>query len=100
MTGRTHDIAAVVAVSAVGLTQTLDPINYPTLGLLVLATLVGGLAPDLDQVGSGLWRKLPGGWLVDNIFNFMLIGGHRAISHSIVGIFLFRWLFDYGIWPL
>ena len=100
MTGRTHDIAAVVAVSAVALTQPLPSMNFQTLGLAVLATLVGGLAPDLDQVGSGLWRKLPGGWFVDNIFNFVLIGGHRAISHSLVGIFLAYYIFGFILGPL
>lgn len=100
MTGRTHDIAAVVAVSAIGLTQTIPAINYPTLGLTIVATLTGGLAPDLDQVGGGLWRKLPGGWVIDNIFNFVLIGGHRSISHSLIGVLLFRWLFDLLLTPL
>ncbi len=100
MTGRTHDIAAVVAVSAVALTQPLPSLNFQTLGLGILATLLGGLAPDLDQVGSGLWRKLPGGWFVDNIFNFILIGGHRAISHSLVGVFFAYHIFGFILDPL
>jgi inner membrane protein len=74
--------------------------NFQTLGLGVLASLLGGLAPDLDQVGSGLWRKLPGGWFVDNIFNFVLIGGHRAISHSLIGIFLAHHIFGFILTPL
>lgn len=100
MTGRTHDLAAVVAVSAIGLTQSIPTINYPTLGLTIIATLIGGLAPDLDQATGSLWRKLPAGYWAGKIFNFFLIGGHRSISHSLVGVFLFRFLFDLLLNPL
>lgn len=100
MTGRTHDMAAVTFVSAVLLTQTIPSINFQTLGVGVIATLIGGLAPDLDQATGALWNRLPAGYYMGKIFNWVLIGGHRAISHSIIGLFLFRWLFDFLLNPL
>lgn len=55
------------------------------------ANLIGGLTPDIDQPTADLWHKLPGGTLYSRLITPFL-GGHRYISHSLLGIFLFGWI--------
>jgi inner membrane protein len=56
---------------------------------------VGGLAPDIDQSTAELWGRVRGGNILGKLLS-PLFGGHRFISHSILGIFLFgfglKWL--------
>src|SRR5947207_10725875 len=88
MTGRTHDLAAFTAL---GIFAAIYPLPHMTLGTLlfaVSANLVGGLAPDIDQSTATLWRRLPAGSIWGKLLS-PLFGGHRFISHSTIGIFLF-----------
>jgi inner membrane protein len=89
MTGRTHDVAALVAVSAVVLRQPLPPTDAVTLAACAVATFLGGLAPDLDKPGSKLWQKIPGGSILAGLVRPAFIGGHRHLSHSLLGTALF-----------
>jgi len=91
MTGRTHDLAAFTAVSYVAVTHTLEPMSLATLIVSFTACMVGGLAPDIDQPTADLWHRLPAGGIIGRIFTPFL-GGHRFISHSILGIFIFGFL--------
>ncbi|MDH7570085.1 MAG: metal-dependent hydrolase [Armatimonadota bacterium] len=88
MTGRTHDIAALAAVSLAAHGRPLPALDACTLAACAFATFAGGLAPDLDKPGSTLWRRIPGGsilaWLVRPAF----MGGHRHLSHSALGAVL------------
>jgi len=88
MTGRTHDLAAFTALSYVVATQPLHQVTLATGIVSIMVTLVGGLTPDIDQPTADLWRKFPAGSLVGRIL-YPLLGGHRYISHSILGIVLF-----------
>lgn len=88
MTGRTHDLAAFTALSYIVLTNPLHPISLATALFAFSANMIGGLAPDIDQPTADLWRKLPGGMFYSRLFTPFL-GGHRYISHSILGIILF-----------
>lgn len=89
MTGRTHDLAAFTALSLVVATQPLPTdITLATGIVAISANFVGGLAPDIDQSTATLWGRLRGGRIWGRIFA-PLFGGHRFISHSILGIFLF-----------
>lgn len=89
MTGRTHDLAAFTALSYVVATQPLpQDITLATAIVAISANFVGGLAPDIDQSTATLWGRLRGGRIWGKLFA-PLFGGHRFISHSIVGIFLF-----------
>lgn len=89
MTGRTHDLAAFTALSYVVATQPLpQDITLATAIVAISANFVGGLAPDIDQSTATLWGRLRGGRIWGRLFA-PLFGGHRFISHSIVGIFLF-----------
>src|SRR5258707_13912720 len=97
MTGRTHDLAAFTALSYILATQLIHPISLGTALVGFTANLVGGLAPDIDQPTADLWRRLPAGTIFGKLLS-PILGGHRFISHSIVGIFLFgiglRFLLD------
>lgn len=88
MTGRTHDVAAFCALTYVVAATPLFHMSLATGFVAFTANLIGGLAPDIDQPTADLWHKLPGGTFYSRIFT-PLLGGHRFISHSIVGIVLF-----------
>ena len=84
MTGRTHDLAAFTALGIFAATHPLPHMSLGTLLFAVSANLVGGLAPDIDQSTATLWRRLPAGSIWGKLLS-PLFGGHRFISHSIIG---------------
>jgi inner membrane protein len=88
MTGRTHDLAAFTALNIVLVTHTLPHITLGTALVAFGANMIGGLAPDIDQPTAELWGRIRGGSVIGRIF-FPFLGGHRFISHSLVGIILF-----------
>lgn len=94
MTGRTHDMAAFAALTAVVVTQPLPHITLATGIVAVVANLAGGIAPDIDQPTAPLWRNLPVGKYVGKTFDKFL-GGHRVLSHSILGAVLFGFIVHY-----
>lgn len=93
MTGRTHDLAAFTALSYAAATTPLQEISLATLGVAIGANFLGGLAPDLDQTTSEFWHHVRWGNVISRIIA-PLLGGHRFISHSIFGIFLFGFVVD------
>ncbi len=96
MTGRTHDLAAFSALGYVVVTASLPHLTIAT-GLVSLgANLLGGLAPDLDQPTSKLWRRLPAGSLLGRIVH-PFFGSHRLISHSLLGVVLFGFLAKFAL---
>src|SRR5579872_1829377 len=88
MTGRTHDLAAFSAIAYVVATGPLLHMSLATGLVAFTANLIGGLTPDIDQPTAALWHKLPGGTLYSRVVTPFL-GGHRFISHSLIGIGLF-----------
>lgn len=60
---------------------------------LIIATVIGSSAPDLDTSTGELWDKVPAGSLISRIINPIFIGGHRHLSHSLIGYFIFTGLF-------
>lgn len=91
MTARTHDVAAVTALAAAMLAWAPESLRLSTLLVALLANQLGGIAPDIDQPTAPLWHNLPEGHFVGKVFG-KLLGGHRFISHSILGLALFAWL--------
>jgi inner membrane protein len=91
MTARTHDLAAVTTLVVSALFVTLPSMSFGTVVLAVFANLVGGIAPDIDQPTAPFWRNLPVGRYFGKIVDAML-GGHRFISHSLLGLMLFGFL--------
>lgn len=88
MTGRTHDLAGFTTLTfAIVLLPTLPPMTLATAISAFGANFVGSLFPDIDQPTSDLWDNFRGGPFVSK-FVCKFLGGHRHISHSIVGIVL------------
>lgn len=89
MTGRTHDLAAFTALSYTIATQPIpQDLTLATVIVSISANFIGGLAPDIDQSTAELWGRIRGGSVLGKLLA-PLFGGHRFISHSIIGIFLF-----------
>lgn len=93
MTGRTHDLAAFTALSVVVVTQPLPEITMGTALVALGANMIGGIAPDIDQSTAPFWRNLPPMRIFGRLFG-KLVGGHRFLSHSILGMVVFGFLFN------
>jgi inner membrane protein len=91
MVARTHDLAAITALSAVVLIEPIRTITLSTAIIAIFANLIGGITPDIDQPTAPLWRNLPVGKFFGRLFD-RLAGGHRFLTHSIIGLVLFSLL--------
>lgn len=92
MTARTHDLAAITALAIViMLSASTKTFTLSTLIIAVIANQIGGIVPDIDQPTAPLWRNLPIGSYFGKIFG-KLLGGHRFLTHSILGLVLFNFL--------
>lgn len=91
MTGRTHDLAAITALGAVVLLEPARTITLATALIAVLANQIGGITPDIDQPTAPLWRNLPEGKIFGKVFD-KSVGGHRFLTHSLLGLALFGFL--------
>ncbi|MEP7204617.1 MAG: metal-dependent hydrolase [Candidatus Saccharibacteria bacterium] len=103
MIGRTHDLAAITALLAiVFIVSPTHNFSLATLLVALLANQIGGILPDIDQPTAPLWRNLPIGRLFGRAFD-SLLGGHRFLTHSLLGVTLFgslAWLLLNFIQPL
>ncbi len=88
MKARTHDLAAVTALGIVVMAQPEHTLTLGTAVVALVANQLGGIAPDIDQPTAPFWRNLPIGGICGRVVDKML-GGHRFITHSILGLILF-----------
>jgi inner membrane protein len=88
MTGRTHDLAAFTALGIITFINVPPPMRLSTILLAVLANQIGGILPDIDQPTAPLWRNLPEGKFFGKVFD-KSTGGHRFLTHSLLGVALF-----------
>ena len=104
MKARTHDLAAITALGVVVVSQPNLKMSLGTAIAGVIANQLGGIAPDIDQPIAPFWRNLPIGGFFGRVIGKML-GGHRFITHSLLGVALFgfavHWLlvFFHPIFP-
>jgi len=91
MTARTHDLAALTLLGLVLLANPLQNVALSTALVAILANQIGAIAPDLDQPTAPFWRQLPEGHFAGKFFG-KLLGGHRFLSHSLLGLALFAFL--------
>ncbi len=92
MIARTHDLAAIIGlVIVVILVSPIENLHLATILLAVLANQIGGIAPDIDQPTAPFWRNLPIGGVFGRVIGKML-GGHRFLTHSIIGLVLMGFL--------
>lgn len=86
MTGRTHDLAAITLAHGALVYAGFPQMTLGTCALASIATLIGAMIPDLDQPVAKLWRRIPIlGGVIGRVASLML-GGHRIITHSLVGM--------------
>ncbi len=91
MTARTHDVAAITALGIAALVMPIQMLTLSTAMLALFANQIGGIAPDIDQPTAPLWRNLAVGHVFGRVFD-ALIGGHRFLSHSLLGVVLLGFL--------
>lgn len=94
MTARTHDLAAITSLGIVYILMPEQAITLSTFIIAIFANLIGGITPDIDQPTAPLWHNLPVGKYLGKIFD-KLLGGHRFITHSIIGLVIFGFLFHF-----
>lgn len=93
MIARTHDMAAITALIAVVVVMSpLPSLSLATILLSLLANQLGAIAPDIDQPTAPFWRNVSFGKLFGPSVT-RLLGGHRFLTHSVLGVFLAGWLF-------
>lgn len=93
MTYKTH-LSAGVLFSSVYFLHISNAQFSPVVLILLIPTLIGAAAPDLDTPSGELWDKIPAGIIISRIVNPVFIGGHRHLSHSFLGMGLFVSLFS------
>jgi membrane-bound metal-dependent hydrolase YbcI (DUF457 family) len=91
MTGRTHDLAAITALGVITFAQSPPSMTLGTALIALLANQIGGILPDIDQPTAPLWRNLPEGKFFGRIVDKGM-GGHRFLTHSLLGAALFGYL--------
>ncbi len=93
MTGKTHDLASTTALILFVLFApeyfgfVLPVMTLPTAVVAFGANFIGGLFPDIDQPTSDFWDNFRFGPLVAKVI-CPAIGGHRHLSHSLLGLAL------------
>lgn len=94
MKARTHDIAAATALlGVVVVVPSLPTMTLSTVVAALIANQMGGIAPDIDQPTAPFWRNLPIGGIFGRAVG-KLLGGHRFITHSLVGMVLVGFLLN------
>lgn len=94
MTSRTHDMFALASLVTASVYFPPVSLNLPTLFSAMIGCVIGSLLPDMDQASNRLWDMLPAGDYVAKIFRRIFLG-HRTISHSLLGIFLFYKILEF-----
>lgn len=88
MTARTHDTAALAFLLLATLLWPPAQMTAATALAALIANQLGGIAPDIDQPTAPLWRNLPVGRYAGKVFG-ALVGGHRFLCHSLLGVAAF-----------
>lgn len=85
MTGRTHDLAAFTALNIAFILYPTSTLTLGTAATAIGANMIGGLLPDIDNATADIWDKVRGGNVLAKFIR-PLIGKHRMITHSILGM--------------
>ena len=93
MKARTHDLAAITGLTLVVVLVPPQPLSLATILVALLANQLGGIAPDIDQPTAPFWRNLPIGGFFGK-FVARMMGGHRFITHSLLGVALVGFLIN------
>lgn len=93
MTYKTHLSMGLLFSAVVFLKIEKLELSAAVAAILFFSTLLGAGAPDLDTPTGELWRKVPAGSILSRSIHPVFIGGHRHLSHSLIGMGIFTWLF-------
>ncbi len=88
MVARTHDTAALTLLIVVAIVVPPPAMSTSTALVAILASQLGGIAPDIDQPTAPFWRNIAVGRYLGKVFG-ALVGGHRFLCHSLLGVALF-----------
>jgi len=89
MTDKTHQlIGLTAATSGFILNHPNIPITWAIAWTIIIGAFVGSLFPDIDQPTAPIWKSVPMGRVFNRVAG-RLLGGHRNVSHSFLGIALF-----------
>lgn len=96
MIARTHDLAAATGLLVVVIIMSpLPSMSLATIIAALIANQLGAIAPDIDQPTAPFWRNISFGRIFGRFFG-RIMGGHRFITHSLLGLalmgFLVHWL--------
>lgn len=81
-------MAAISALGVVVFAVSLPVMTLGTALIAVVANQIGGILPDIDQPTAPLWKNLPEGKFFGKVFD-KASGGHRFITHSLLGSVIF-----------
>ncbi len=95
MTARTHDVAAITFLGVAFIVSPLEKISLITFVLCILFNQIGGVLPDIDQPTAPFWKNLPMSRPIGRVVDKALLGGHRFITHSLLGLVLFSLLLTF-----
>jgi inner membrane protein len=93
MTGRTHDLISFASLLTVAAIYPPASLNLTTTFGCLVGSVVGALVPDMDQATNRLWDMLPVGNVVGRVFRHLMLG-HRTLSHSLLGLYIFYKLLE------
>ena len=91
MTERTHDLFGLTALTLAFIYATPAQISLVTLVAIVIANQIGSAFPDLDQPTAEFYQELPAGSIFGRLLS-PLLGSHRLLSHSFIGLAIFSYL--------
>ncbi len=89
MMATTHQMIALLAALWLLIQYPISP-GITIAILTIIAVMIGALTPDLDQPTANIWKRVLGGRAVGNMFQWFS-GGHRHMTHSLIGITLIGW---------
>ena len=93
MTYKTHLTAGLLFSSVYFLEVRPDDLSFLIILTAIFSTVIGSSAPDMDTPSGRLWKKIPAGTILARILKPVFIGGHRHLSHSLIGIAIFSGIF-------
>jgi membrane-bound metal-dependent hydrolase YbcI (DUF457 family) len=93
MKAKPHELAAVAACLGWRPNGRRRSQLATIIGVMIF-NLIGSLLPDIDQASNRLWDMIPGGNTIGKILRRVFIA-HRTLSHSLLGIVLFLYFFDW-----
>jgi inner membrane protein len=96
MTSKTHNAISFAALLTAAVLTPVQALNFLTLFSCIVGNIIGTLSPDLDQASNRLWDFLPGGDFTGRIFRPLFMG-HRALSHSLLGVFIYYELIKWAL---